>query len=139
MKRNQIITTVIVVLVVAAAAFYGGMQYQKNMRGTGSGQNRQFTTFNRNGMGGMSTNNRPVAGEITSSDDKSITVKTQDGSSKIVLVSDSTAVTEATSAGKQALQNGKNVVVFGNQNSDGSVTAMNIQIGGNFAMRTQRQ
>jgi beta-lactamase superfamily II metal-dependent hydrolase len=91
--------------------------------------------------GGPAGMNRPVAGDIIASDDKSITVKLQDGSSKIVLVNDQSTVTEATTSTKQSLSVGKKVLVFGTANSDGSVTAQNVQLNpqGNMMMFGQNR
>ncbi len=69
-----------------------------------------------------------VLGEITSVDDKSITVKNQDGSSKIVILSDKTEINKASEAAKTDLKIGEKVSAFGTTNSDGSVTAQNIQL-----------
>ena len=71
---------------------------------------------------------RPVAGEILSMDDKFITVKLPDGSSKIVLFSDKTAIDKSATGTKEDLTVGMRVAVFGQDNSDGSVTAQNIQL-----------
>ncbi len=126
--KNANILAVVLLVVGLAVGFFGGMQYQKTQRsslGLTPGQvgNQSGRRFN-----GQNGNNRPVAGEIISADDKSITVKLQDGSSKIVLVSDSTQINKATSATKSDLKTGERVAVFGTQNSDGSVTAQNIQL-----------
>lgn len=132
MKKHWIITTVLVVI-VGAAGFFGGMQYQKMQRPS-FGQNGAFFVQGggaggrRFGNGQFGSNARPVRGEIISSDSNSITVKLQDGSSKIVLLGSNTSIMQSTSAGKDALQTGKQVMVFGNQNSDGSVTAQFIQL-----------
>ncbi len=124
--KNLKVLTIILVVIVGAGGFFVGMQYQKMQRGnsgpSGQGAGRIARTQGQNG------NFRPVRGEIISSDDKSITVKTQGGSSKIVLFSGSVSITEATSAGKESLKIGKQVMVFGSDNSDGSVTAQNIQL-----------
>lgn len=115
----------ILLIIVGAAGFFGGMQYQKMQKGRPgqfSAPNGQMRRLGQNGTG------RPIAGQIISTDDKSITVKLQDGSSKIVLLSGTTSITEATSSSKQALQTGKQVAVFGSDNADGSVTAGNIQL-----------
>lgn len=123
----MIAIAVIASIVIAGGAFFAGMQYQKGQRGN-------FGQFGANGQRGMGmrtgnmNNFRPVTGEIISADDKTITVKIPDGSSKIVLFSDSTMISEATSSTKQSLQTGKKVMIFGSSNSDGSVTAQNIQL-----------
>ena len=124
----------ILVVIVAAASFWGGMQYAQSRRTTfrgnivGQFQNGgQARNANQNG-GQNRFGGRPVAGEITAADDKSITVKMSDGQSKIVLFSDTTQINQASSAAKSDLTVGKQVAVFGTENSDGSVTAQNIQL-----------
>ncbi len=116
---------IVVLVIVGAGGFYAGKTYAENKRPTLS---RQFG----NGQGGRNGNNRngfrPVTGEIISSDDKSITVKLQDGSSKIVILSGKTEVNKASVAGRDELKTGEKVAVYGSDNSDGSVTAQNIQL-----------
>ena len=63
-----------------------------------------------------------------SMDGNSITVKLQDGQSKIIILSDTTEINQASKAAKTDLSAGKQVAVFGTENSDGSVTAQNIQL-----------
>ncbi len=121
MKQSMIMTIVLVV-VVAGGAFFAGTKYQQSRRGglTGANGQRQFQG-NRQGF-------RPVNGQIISTDNNSITVKLQDGSSKIVIISDKTVINQAASATKDDLKTGETVAVFGQDNSDGSVTAQNIQL-----------
>ncbi len=133
--NNSVLITIIVALIVGAGAFYGGMKYQQSKRaatftrqfGTGQGQNGAGNQQNRFRAGGGQ-----VFGDIISKDDKSITVKLADGSSKIVLFSDTTAINRASQGTKDDLKEGEKVVVFGNANSDGSVTAQNIQLNPTF-------
>ena len=128
MKNNVIIITIVLVLVVGGGAFFAGMKYQQGKQNfsrqlTGQGQ--------RIGQGQIQGNRagfRPVSGEIISSDEKSITVKLQDGSSKIILLTDKTEINKASEATKDDLKTGEKVAVFGMENSDGSVTAQNIQL-----------
>lgn len=128
MKNNNILIIFLVAILVGAGAFFAGMKYQQSKqpaftRQFGGGQGI------RNGQGqGTRQGFRPVNGEIISSDEKSITVKLQDGSSKIVLLSDKTEINKAASGTKDDLKVGEKVAVFGNENSDGSVTAQNIQL-----------
>ncbi len=128
MNKNVIMT--ILIIVVGAGAFFGGMKYQQSKVPSFG---RQFNGMQggRNGQGqpsGIRQNFRPVNGEIISADDKSITVKLTDGSSKIVLLSDKTEINKAGEATKVDLKVGEKVAVFGQQNSDGSVSAQNIQL-----------
>jgi len=126
--KNSIIIAILVAIIVGGGAFFGGMKYQ---------QSKQPAFTRQSGMQGVRTGAnragfRPVNGEIISSDDKSITVKLQDGSSKIVLISDKTEINKAAEATKDDLKTGEKVAVFGQENSDGSVTAQNIQINSVF-------
>ncbi len=72
---------------------------------------------------------RAVRGEIVSADDKSVTVKLMDGSSKIVLFGQATTFGKSAVATKADLKTGETVMVFGKDNTDGSVTAQAVQIG----------
>ncbi len=127
MKNKSLIMTVVAVLIVGVVAFYGGMQYQQRQRpnfaGLRGGQNGQQFQGRGNLQGA-----RPINGEIISQDDKSITVKMQDGSSKIVILSDQTMINKSSEGSKSDLKTGEKVAVFGTENSDGSVTAQNVQL-----------
>ena len=117
----------ILVVLVGVGAFFGGMQYQKSQRSAGRGQFAGAGQFgNRNGQ------NRPVIGEIVSADDKSITVKLMDGSSKIVILSATTAINKQATGSAADLKTGEKVLVLGKENSDGSITAQNIQLNPQF-------
>ncbi len=121
MNKN-ILITIIIALIIGTISFYGGMKYQENKKTTFSrGMGQRTNTTNRIGF-------RPVNGEILSTDEKSITVKLQDGSSKIVLFSQKMTLNKASQATITDLKTGEKVAVFGTENSDGSVTAQNIQL-----------
>ncbi len=129
MKNNYLIT-VVLVLVFAGVGFFAGMKYQESKQPSFP---RQFAGAlgSRTDAGQLQGNRagfRPVNGEIISADDKSITVKLQDGGSKIVFFSDKTAINKAAEGTKSDLKTGERVVVFGQENSDGSVTAQSIQL-----------
>jgi len=123
--KNSIIIAILVAIIVGGGAFFGGMKYQQSKQRSffrqGNAPGLRAGVGNRLGF-------RPVNGEIISLDDKSITVKLQDGSSKIVLISDKTEINKAAEATKSDLKVGDKVAVFGQENSDGSVTAQNVQI-----------
>lgn len=133
MKKPMIITAVSVII-VGAAAFFGGMKYQQskfpaNGAMFGRGGNTRGTF--RNGQPG-SQGGRAVMGEVVSQDDKSITVKLTDGGSKIVIMNDKTSVVKSENAAKTDIMAGTRVAVFGTENTDGSVTAQNIQLNPQF-------
>lgn len=125
MKNLPIIFAVVLVL-VAAGAFFGGMKYQQNKAGNGFSRNTgqvQGQFRQRNGAGGMAVN-----GDVLSIDSNTLTVKLTDGSSKIVTFSDKTTVSQASASATANIKTGERVAIFGVSNSDGSVTAQNIQI-----------
>ncbi len=136
MKKEIVVPVVIASLVFAGLGFFGGMQFQKSQRTAAFGGDRQgnfmMTGGQRGGGNGQGTRMmnqgmRPVTGEIIAADENSITVKMEDGSSKIVLVSDSTSINKSDAGSKTDLTVGTRVGVFGADNN-GTVTAQNIQI-----------
>ena len=127
MKNVKSIIWIVAVLVIIGGSFFGDMKYGQTKKPSGmpgfgnapAGQGQRLG----NGKGG-----NIVSGEVISQDDKSITVKTQDGSTKVVYFSDSTKVTKSTSGSKSDLKSGAQVMASGTTNTDNSVTAMDIQI-----------
>ena len=71
-------------------------------------------------------------GEVLNVDDKSLTVKMPDGSSKIVILSDTTVISKSDTTAKSDVKVGDKVGVFGTDNSDGSVTAQSVQLNFQF-------
>lgn len=138
MNKKNIIIGVILVVLIGGGTFYGGMQYgtsktkaaQAASRGNFSGgaggqrgpQGGQTGGQRANGGGGF------INGDIISKDDTSITVKSQDGSSKIIFFSDSTMIGKAAAGSVSDLNVGEQVMVNGKANSDGTIAAQNIQI-----------
>jgi hypothetical protein len=132
MQSKRIVSLVVSVAIIASGAFYGGMTYAKsktptrpagaNMRVAGAGgAARQFGS-GQGGAGGFTT------GEVLSKDDTSITVKLQDGGSKIVFISASTTVSTTSQGSLNDVTPGTNIMVGGSANQDGSVMARTIQI-----------
>lgn len=126
MNNNILVIGVVALVIGAGAGFFGGMQYQK-MQTPARGQSTFNNTARRTGGGA-------VRGQVLSVDNNTMTVKLPDGSSKIVILSGSTTINKATQATTADITTGAEVTVFGTTNSDGSVTAQNVQIGtlGNF-------
>lgn len=134
-KNNMIIVSVILIIVAGLLGFFGGMQYQKMQRPTFAGAQGVQGTAGRFGGGqgflrraGQNANFSPVRGQILSIDNGSITVKQQDGTTKIVVVSGSTSFVKSQSASLSDLKTGDTVMILGTSNSDGSVTAQNVSI-----------
>lgn len=130
-KILMIVIAILLFLMVGAGSFYCGMKFQQKKTSSlfnrrGGGQNfRQNSQF----PGGMRQGFRPVSGEIIDRSEKSITVKLNDNSSKIILFSDKTAINKASQGTQEDLKTGEKVMVFGQENNDGSITAQNIQLG----------
>lgn len=135
--QNKLVLPIALLIAGLGAGFLGGMQFRnyqlQKMRGN-FGANGTFQRFmgNRTGQNGGMMGRGGVIGSILSMDDKSITVKMQDGSTKIVLFSDATTYENTATAAKTDLKVGQNVAVFGAANSDGSVTASSVQINPEF-------
>lgn len=131
---KSLIMTVIVAVIVGAAAFFGGMTYQKSQVVTSNGQFAGM--MGRNGENSTNGGTRmgrgfgggAVVGQIVSLDKNSITVQLTDGSSKIVNLSVNTTYSKSSTGALSDLADGTKVAVFGTPNSDGSVTAQNVQI-----------
>lgn len=140
MDKNKLIIAVLVII-ATGLGFFGGVKYQQGK----SSPTQQFAgNFNRNGINGngqrISRNGNGMGatvGEIVNADSSSITVKMQDGSSKIVLFNDKTQINKAAQGSVSDLTTGTQVAVFGSSNSDGSVTAQNIQLNPQFGIRRQ--
>jgi len=142
---KKLILFIIVLIIVGAGAFLGGIKYQQNKI---SSQRTSFQNLSpeerqqrlwelganagagfRGGAGnGQRSGGGFTAGEIIAKDDKSITVKMQNGGSKIVFLSDSTEVMKSAAGALSDLEVGKNIIVNGTANSDGSITAQAIQL-----------
>ena len=129
-NSNTLFVTIAIAVLVGVGAFFAGTKYQQTKQPT-FGRNGNFTA-NGQGANGQTRGGRmgggQVFGDILSADATSITVKLQDGSSKIVLFNDKTTVNKATEATTADLKTGEKVAVFGQTNTDGSVTATNIQL-----------
>ena len=79
-----------------------------------------------------------VVGEIILKDDKSVTVKLNDGGSKIIFTSDSTSVTKSAQGALSDLQIGTQILANGMPNQDGSITAQTIQLSPQLPMMRER-
>jgi Cu/Ag efflux protein CusF len=132
-KNTMIVASVILIIIAAAGGFFGGMVYQKNQTPSfgmmGQNGSRQGGNFaGRLGQSGQNSNFRPVRGQVLSIGNNSLTVKMSDGSTKIVVLSSSTSFAQSTKAALSDIKTGDTVNVVGTQNSDGSVTAQDVQI-----------
>lgn len=128
---NKNIIAAVGAIILLAGGFYGGMAYAKSSTPTRSGispMNGQFRNGGVGGVGGIRTGAGFTAGEIISRDATSITIKMQDGSTKIILIGSGSQVMKTTNGSAQDLTMGTGVSVTGSANADGSITAQSIQI-----------
>lgn len=140
MKNTNLIIMILIGVIALGAGFFGGMQYQKSQVPSfqfGNGVNGQ--NFRQGMMNGgsqqnnqtgrmMGRGNGAVRGEIINADDKTITVKLTDGSTKLVLIGSGSTVSQSVTATVKDLTVGKQVAVFGTANTDGSVTAQTLEL-----------
>lgn len=124
-KNTMMILGVVLIILALGGGFLAGMQYQSSKIPSFGGQNGQNLRqrFGQNGQ-----NFRPVRGQVLSQDKNTLTVKLSDGSTKIVVMSGSTVFVKSQKSSLSDLTTGDTVNVIGTQNSDGSVTAQDVQI-----------
>jgi hypothetical protein len=144
MAKKIITIAIMVAIIIGGVAFYGGMKYAESKSPRNqflradfqnlSPQERQqrlqefgantakFSGGQQRGGAGFAT------GEIIAKDDKSITIKLKNGGSKLVFFSDSTEIMKSLLGTLNDLEVGKNIVVNGTANPDGSITAQMIQL-----------
>ncbi|MDP3988080.1 MAG: hypothetical protein Q8P80_02955 [Candidatus Levybacteria bacterium] len=148
--NKQIIIAIAIAAIVGTSSFYGGMKYAQSKASQGRVSQADFQNLqnlspeerqqriqelgaNAGGFrGGSGSGQRGgsgfTAGEIIAKDDKSVTVKLQNGGSKIVFLSDSTEIMKFAAGALSDLEIGKNISINGTVNSDGSITAQLIQL-----------
>ncbi|MFH2019490.1 MAG: hypothetical protein ABII80_02660 [bacterium] len=133
--KNITIILVILGLVIGGISFYGGTLYQKG-RTPSFADRIGFTRPGASGQQGGTqgrqagfSGNRPISGEVISSDATTLTLKLSDGSSKIVLLSDKTVINKTEATDISVLTPGVSLTVFGASNPDGSISADNINLG----------
>ena len=146
MTKKLIPILIVFILVIGGGTFYGGMKYGQSKSPAGPLSQTEFQDLR-----GLSSEERPqklqelganvgnfrgggmrsegaVEGEITDKGDNSITIKLPDGGSKIIFFSDSTKISKTTEGTIGDLETGKEIMVSGNQGSEGTITAEKIQI-----------
>ncbi|EKD80424.1 MAG: hypothetical protein ACD_40C00103G0007 [uncultured bacterium] len=140
-NTNLILTVALTAVLMGGVGFWGGSKYTQNQRisrlaemgGRTGGSPQNIRDVNSPSIGNRG--NGIFVGEITAKDDKSVTVKSMDGSSKIVILADSTTYRVSSEVKADEVIVGKTISVLGIANSDGSTTATSIEL--NPVMRGQ--
>ncbi|KPJ55906.1 hypothetical protein AMJ49_06150 [Parcubacteria bacterium DG_74_2] len=152
---KKILPIIIAFIIISGGAFYGGMKYtqSKSLQGFGQSDFQELRNLSpeerqqrlqQMGTAGMDLGvgrigNRKgsgfVAGEVISKDEESITVKLQDGGSRIIFYSDSTEVSKFIDGNAEDIEIGKSVTISGETNEDGSITAKTIQLSSSYLER----
>ena len=135
MKKNNLTLVIVIAVVVGGLAFWGGVQYQKKQIGNFRsdqpanirGQLKEMPERSGTQLG------RAVNGEIISVEDETITIKTQEDDTRIVVFSDLTRINKTNEGSIADLQIGEQVMVVGAEDTSGVMTAQNISIGENRA------
>ncbi len=135
MNKKIIIPMIVVALVAGGLGFFGGSQYsRRGSQISAMGRGGQFAQFTGGGPAGAGRNRATnaaggfMSGEVLSQDAQSITLKLQDGGSKIVFVSTSTPIMKLVTGSSKDITVGTRMTVNGIVNSDGSFTAQMIQL-----------
>ncbi len=133
-SKSVMLGYVATAIVAASIGAFGGMSYQKNQNVS------KFGPISRQGMmqrgnpesvRGQGTGSRGpgmVIGEVTAKDDKSVTIKMMDGSSKIVILSATTSYRISSDAKVEDISAGKTVSIMGTTSPDGNMTATVIEL-----------
>jgi len=132
MKKTLLII-IALILIIGGGAFYGGMKYGQN---SSLKQRQQLFQGNIEGNFQRITNRETgsnfLSGEVISKDEQSLTLKMLDGGSMIIFFSDSTQISKTAEGLINDIEIGKQIMVTGEQNSDGSYTAKTIQLSSRY-------
>ncbi|MBP8591183.1 hypothetical protein KBI33_01790 [Candidatus Shapirobacteria bacterium] len=133
-KQKLIIIVLVTFLVAGGGGFFAGKKYQQSRWPKAAfGQRERFSGQMGNPGGAGKQGNpslgvRPLSGKVISQDEKGFTVGLPDGGSKIVLLSENTLFKRVENAAKDDLAVGSQVMILGQENSDGSISAQSVQI-----------
>lgn len=128
---KKIISVIIIsIIVIGGGAFYGGMKYGQS-KILSPEQRKQFfqeKIGEKQEKIGKGIGKGSLMGEVIDKDEQSLTLKMPDGGSRIVFFSDSTQISKMVNGLTDDIEIGKQIMVTGEQNSDGSYTAKTIQL-----------
>jgi uncharacterized protein YneF (UPF0154 family) len=131
MNKNLILI-IILLIVIGTGGFFGGMKYGQSQALKNLTPEKMREIFQQGRQTFQGQRQRAgqnfVSGQVISKDEKSVTIKLPDGSTKIVFFSQSTQITKSAEGSIEDIEIGKEILVTGTQNEDGSLTARTIQV-----------
>ena len=116
-----------IAVVALVVGFGAGYYMHPSAAATGSTATRTGAGAYTGARGGA-TAGGILSGTVAAADSGSITLDTRDGSSHVVLITPATTVSKSVSGAISDVSIGSTVSVSGTTNSDGSVSATNIQL-----------
>lgn len=150
-NMNLVIAVVASGVVFGGLGFWGGKFYSSNriddnfagnrinnQNGRGMMTNKrdgQNSNTNKAAGNGMTRGGGMIVGEVSSIDGESMTVKQSDGSSKIIVLTNTTKYTISAESSREKLSVGTKIAVMGETTTDGSTTATSVEL--NPALRGQ--
>ncbi|MFA6535827.1 MAG: hypothetical protein WC250_00220 [Candidatus Paceibacterota bacterium] len=130
--NKKIASGVVGALVLGGIIFYGGVAYGKTLTpARGQFDNGQMSAGANNFRGVNGLGNRgggSAFGEVITKDSASLSIKLQDGSTKLILLGTSTPVSKTSAGSLSDILVGVDVGVGGTTNTDGSISAKSIQL-----------
>jgi len=142
MKNKNNLISVGLVIVFTGIGFFAGVKYNQAKQPSFSRAPNGFARGANQSVGGnlpskADSGSEMIRGKVVGKDDQGIALELDDGSSKLVLVSATTQINKAIEASIDDLAVDDQIMVFGQLDSSGAVTASQIQV--NFSSEGFRQ
>ena len=134
-KNSMMIIAAVLIVLAGVGGFVGGVFFTKAHAGQGltaigNGNGNEFRRFGgMMGANGQNQNSRGGRGQVVSLGNGTMTIKLPDGSTKLVVVSNSTNYLKTDKVSQSDIKTGDTVTIVGTHNSDGSITAQDVLVG----------
>lgn len=134
LKFNWLLTAVAVAALAAGVSFGAGTVYGRNsattttVTVTGGGQGAQGASFSGQAGSTGGAGLRPVSGSVKAVNGQAVTITTAAGTDVTVNLSASSQIGKASASDATALAPGSSVIVLGQRQQDGSVSASEVLV-----------